>query len=143
VLIIDDRLISRALLQDYSWIPDGNDSQDLATTAEFHFRLVSGTLQHEPIGVHSKRFAQLPQLDQERFRERMFKPDQLVRILDSRMSLNVAAAIFAGYGQLSMMMCHALAAASINDAEVAFTVITPAIQFFCSEAGIPLHHITS
>jgi hypothetical protein len=142
MLIIDDVLISRALLQDYSWIPDGSDSDDLSTTAEFHFRLVAGTLHQEPTGVHSKRFASLPELDQVRFRERMFKPDQLVQILDSRISLNVAAAIFAGYGQLSMMMCHALAAASINDAEVALTVTTPAIRYFCTEAGITLHHIT-
>jgi hypothetical protein len=143
MLIIDDSLISRALLQDYSWIPDGTDSGDLATTAEFHFRLVAGTLQHEPRGVHSKRFAQLSKPGQERFRERMFRPDQLVQILDSRVSLNVAAAIFSGYGQLSMMMSHALAAAVFNDAEVALTVVTPAITYFCSEAGIALHHITS
>ena len=143
MLIIDDRLISRALLQDYSWIPSGLDSGDLATTAEFHFRLVSGTLKHEPIGVHSKRFAQLPKDDQERFRERMLKPDQLVHLLDSRVSLNVAATIQAGFGQLSMMMCHALAAASVHDAELALTVITPAIEFFCSEAGIALHLVGS
>lgn len=142
MLIIDDRLISRALLQDYSWVPEGQDSDDLATTAEFHFRLVSGTLKHEPLGVHSQRFAQLPKSDQERFRDRMLKPDQLIQILDSRVSLNVAAAIHAGFGQLSMMMCHALAAASIHDAELGFTVVTPAIAYFCSEAGIALHHIT-
>jgi hypothetical protein len=141
MLILDDRLTTRALLNDFSWLPAGHDSSDLATTTEFHFRLLTSVMKSEPSGVHSTFFARLPPQDQVRFRSRMLQPAPIVTLLDSRESLNGAATLSATSRNMSMLICQALAAASLHDAALAFTTITPAMVAFCTEANIDLHHI--
>ena len=37
MLIIDDYLLFRALRNDYSWLPEGHDPADLATTTDGTF----------------------------------------------------------------------------------------------------------
>jgi hypothetical protein len=141
MLILDDRLTTRALLNDFSWIPDGHDSSNLATTTEFHFRLISGVLKNPPSGVHSTFFATLSSMGQARFRSRMLEPAPIVQLLDSRLSLNGAATLFATSRRMSMLICQALSAAAVHDAALAFSTITPAIELFCSEAHLDRHHI--
>jgi hypothetical protein len=141
MLIIDDYLLFRALRNDYSWLPEGHDPADLATTTDWHFRFLSSIMKPTLEGVHSNRFALLDTDTQEKLLARALSPAPMVSLLDFRLSVNAAATIRATYRRVGFVVAGAIASAVVHNAELSVVAITDNLHEICDALGVVVHHI--
>ncbi len=141
MLILDDELTFAALANEYDWLPTGHDPAELATTTEWHCRLLIAIMKPEPTGKHSMRFHSFDAQSRERFYARALAPAPIVSLLDPRLSLNTTASIRAGIGRIGFVLAGAIAAAVIHDAELAVATTTDNLAALCELYSVRLHHI--
>jgi hypothetical protein len=144
MLILDDRLTLRVLLGLFDWLPSGFDSSDLATTPVVLYRLNSALYSERGFtrGVHSSMLSSLTADGQRRVLERADNPEPLLKVLDSRTSLNASVAIATTIGRLGHYQAEILGAAARNDAAIAVTSLSPSFREATQTYELELHHVT-
>jgi hypothetical protein len=144
MLILDDRLTLRVLMDLFDWLPAGYDPSDLATTPAVLYRLSCALYNEQRLsrGVHSALLHTLPPEDQGRVLERADNPEPLLKVLDSRTSLNASVAIATTIGRLGHYQAEILGAAARNDAAIAVTSLSPSFREATQTYELELHHVT-
>jgi hypothetical protein len=141
MLILDDELVFAALANEYDWLPTGHDPAELATTTEWHCRLLIAIMKRDPGGKFSKRFHSFDEQARERFYARALAPAPIVTLLDPRLSLNTTASVMAGVGRIGFVLAGAIAAAVVHEAELAVATTTSNLVELCELYSVRLHHI--
>ncbi len=141
MLILDDYLTFRALANEYDWLPNGHDPAELATTTQWHCRLLIAIMKPEPQGQHSSRFHSFDANRRERFFARALAPVPIVTLLDAGLSLNTTSSIKVGVGRIGFVVADAIASAVVHGAELAVSTMTDNLGEVCELYSVRLHHL--
>ena len=137
MLLIDDRLLLRALIGDRAWA----GFEDLAVTYGFQYRAMVAALKPKPEGALSKLIYELSEQDREALRGLILAPENRVLRLDPRISLRTAAQVSQNIARLNQLQSELLGAAIFYDCGIAVATIPPNVQIACEELGIPFQLI--